>query len=159
MGPSSWGRTVEEILTGEPSTCVTYSGVNSFGSRMITIESNDLSSAESHMTAYASQDVEVQVETEAARKKSIDAPGYKSACVKALRSKESFYAAGYHSGISQEQIDESYYSIKKKLDVSVLGVLPEDLEDTPLLLSKSDEEVRQEGKNRYDALCEIRQTY
>lgn len=159
MGPSSWGRTVNEVLTGEPSTCVTYSGVLSFGSRMVNAESNDINRGASHMITYASPDVEVQVSTEAARKKSSDAPGYKGACVKALRSKESFYVAGYHSGISQEQIDESYYNIKKKLDVSVLGVLPEDLENTPNLLSKSDEEVRQEGKARYEALCKSPNSY
>lgn len=144
--PERWGRTVDEIMTTEPSTCVTYSGTGT--SRMLV---PTYARQATGGRGYKSPDVKTRVETQAARKKATEPEAYKESCQKIIASKAAFYRGGKHVGFTEDFID-NVYEIKKVISSSVREVLLEDVEDPEAVVEKPVDDVRSAGQSAYLAV-------
>jgi hypothetical protein len=140
IGPAQWGRTVDQIMNGEPTDCVTYTGVGGGGAAVRQAE-------------YETFQDETVVDAKAAKKKQDDVEGYKSACQMVVDTKTSFYKGGEHAGFPRDMIDEVYV-IKKQYDAVNLEVLPADVNDPETVLNKAVEEVANEGRAVYQSILD-----
>jgi hypothetical protein len=140
IGPAQWGRTVDQIMNGEPTDCVTYTGVGG-GNQVV------------RAVGYETFQDETVVDAKAAKKKQDDVEGYKSACQMVVDTKDSFFEGGKHAGYSTDMINVSY-GIKEVFDSITLEVLPADVKDPESVLNKAVEEVANEGRAVYQSILD-----
>jgi Common central domain of tyrosinase len=143
IGPARWGRTVQEILTGEPSTCVTYSGVARSTSARMAVQAGVHQSSQDS-SGYSSPDVKQVVEVDAAKKKATEPEAYKDACSEVIKTRKTFYEGGKFAGFSKEFID-NVYLYKSRIDTACYGVLLKDVQDPESVVNKTTKEVMAAG--------------
>lgn len=153
--PDEWGRTVDQVLNGPPTTCVGYSGVGrpANSMRMVMLRSNETLGIEliSSSRVLKNKLVEKEVKVAAARKKKYHAQEYKESCQKAINSRDQFYAGGEQAGFSTDLIDNNY-NLKKNVDSLTLEILVEDIDYPEGVIGESVEDVSKDGEKAVDAL-------
>jgi Common central domain of tyrosinase len=150
LGPARWGRTVQETLEGEPSICVSYTGVGGRPVARMAMQTKERQ-AGADGAGYSTKEVKERVETQAAKKKASDGKAYKEACAEIIESRKTFYAGAEFAGFKKEFIDAAY-SKKKFLDTAANGVLLEDVEDPEAVVTKPTKDVESEGRVKYEAV-------